>query len=115
MSKMSRSNSGSFVSIYGCILSTATVDRGAEGLINCNVRDCWKNPCKWENLMIKVIISHVNQYIERISIIMHVRMSVRYIIKECMFVYSYKPKKNLPRIIACDTCCDVTHNKRNVF
>ena len=32
-----------------------------------------------------------------------------------MFVYSYKPKKNLPRIIACDTCCDVTHNKRNVF
>ena len=31
-----------------------------------------------------------------------------------MFVYSYKPKKNLPRIIACDTCCDVTHNKRNI-
>ena len=45
---------------------------------------------------------------------MHVRISVRFIIKECMFVYSYKPKKNLPRIIACDTCCDVTHNKRNV-
>ena len=30
-----------------------------------------------------------------------------------MLVYSYKPKKNLPRIIACNTCCDVIHNKRN--
>ena len=29
------------------------------------------------------------------------------------FVHSNKPKKNLPRIIACDACCDVTHNERN--
>ena len=32
-----------------------------------------------------------------------------------MFVYSYQPKNNLTRNIACDTCCDVTHNKRNVL
>ena len=30
----------------------------------------------------------------------------------CLFV---QIQENLPRIIACDTCCDVIHNKRNVF
>ena len=32
-----------------------------------------------------------------------------------MFVYSYKPKKNLSRIIAFDTCCDATHTIREMF
>ena len=31
-----------------------------------------------------------------------------------MFVCSYIPMMNLHRIIAFDTCCDFTHNKRNV-
>ena len=35
-----------------------------------------------------------------------------YVIKECVYAYLYKkPKKNL-LIIACYTCCNVTHNKR---
>ena len=34
---------------------------------------------------------------------MHVRMSVRLYIQIMYVDYSCKPKKNLPRIIACDT------------
>ena len=32
-----------------------------------------------------------------------------------MYVYSYKSKKEFATNIACDTCFDVTHNKRNVL